>query len=282
MQQNTTFGVKNKKKVIVSGVFFLITGMEEGAWPRLTNVELRTMQRPRAQRILQARGLSRDAPQSALWWPTLADLVEPLEWIDGTLDDAAVKITAQSFGGKHACWHVIEKHTPRTKIHILYAPMWRFVVKASLLLLPLCDEYARSSTDQYTVVPVGGGHHSFGVDRYGTTQDLVHEYCNILNERGYDTFVEARRRYHAGEIKDTLDEYAIRYQRSGYLAKPLWNWNWNEELDGKREEAWNNAVITGLATKRNEIMQTSICVFITKEWCLTISGSIYKLLNEKI
>jgi hypothetical protein len=138
---------------------------------------------------------------------------------------------------------------------------------AQKLLKPDSEEYFRVASHQITVYPLEGS---------GRT------YADILSAEGMKLFQQAQQRYDRNDIKDTAARYSIRRERSGSWFKPdkshfKWvNYQDEGEINGMFN-TWSNLTILGEMENMKCVMTTSSCVFITDEWCLTKSGSIYKL-----
>lgn len=138
---------------------------------------------------------------------------------------------------------------------------------AHKLLKPDSEEYFRVAAQQISVYPLEGS---------GRT------YADILSAEGMELFQQAQQRYDRNDIKDTATRYSIRHERSGSWFKPensqfKWvNYQDEGEINGILN-TWSNLTILGEMENMKCGMTTSCCVFITDEWCLTKSGSIYKL-----
>ena len=136
---------------------------------------------------------------------------------------------------------------------------------AHKLLKPDSEEYFRVASQQISVYPGSG-----------------RTYADILSDEGMILFQEAQQRYDRNDIKDTATRYSIQDERSGSWFKPKnshfkWvNYQDEGEIQGMFN-TWSNNIILGEMENMKCVMQTSCCVFITDEWCLTKSGSIYKL-----
>lgn len=128
-------------------------------------------------------------------------------------------------------------------------------------------EYYRVSTLQQTVVPLS---------------DTV-KYEDILNEHGKEKYYESQHKYDKGLVKAHFEDYALQYCTSGGWWKDD-NSKHNNQDDKNINgilNCWNNIKIFGfLSGNDKEAICTSICVFITDNWCLTSSGSLYSLGNR--
>jgi len=165
----------------------------------------------------------------------------------------------------------------RTKTEKMYHPNIALSVnptstnEAHILLKPDSEEYFRVASQQISVYPLPGS---------GRT------YADILSAQGLALFQEAQRRYQENDVKDKAIRYSIQNEHSGSWFKPQDSpFSWiNYEDEGEIKGMFNtrlNMCITGEMEKAKRMMTTSICVFITDEWCLTKSGSVYKL-GEKV
>lgn len=143
-------------------------------------------------------------------------------------------------------------------------------ILAISLLRPDTEEYFRAAFEQISVYPVEGSGRS---------------YEDILNEYGLTLFENAKKRYKQNDIKDEITSYTIKYERSGGWAAAVHSkYKWiTYEDEGEIKGmvcSWNNRSIIGTMKNVQAQMVTSLCIFITKEWCLTKSGNIYKLTSE--
>lgn len=130
------------------------------------------------------------------------------------------------------------------------------------------NEYYRTSSFQNSVIPL---------------TPTVTTLQEILNDEGTKIFELAESLYQEGKYKDEFHTYAIQCCPAGSWFKDDSNpfsKNDTNEYEGMLN-AWNDQRVVGKTQKclPNESVKTSRCIFVTKEWCLTISGNIYKLGN---
>ena len=156
------------------------------------------------------------------------------------------------------------------------------------LIKPDSPEYFHmASSAQFSCLPVGmiSNYGSNSIDHdnsfdegLGQTLAKARQYPEFLNEDGMKLFQEAQDLYDRGDIKDTLSNVRIRFERSG-----MWIANKDSVYFQPKEEAatilcsWKNITIIATRESDSENIQTSIVVFLTSEWCSTVSGSVYKL-----
>jgi hypothetical protein len=135
------------------------------------------------------------------------------------------------------------------------------VAPAALYIKKNTKEYYYLSSHQYTVPP----------------RENIEE---ILTDEGKVLYNQTQKQYERGEYKDVFHTYGIEYRTSGC-------WYCEEDspfysVDDCRGclNARNNIVVTGRGGRIDDWITTSIIIFITPEWCLTKSGSLYKLCSE--
>ena len=133
---------------------------------------------------------------------------------------------------------------------------------AAKYIKPDTKEYYYLSSNQYTV----------------RTGDESTDLSDILTEEGKVLFDESQDKFKKGEYKDTFTEYCRDPGRSGFWSADESSkyFDANKEVRGCLN-SWNNVRVTGISNKCNECMTTSPVIFITENWCLTRSGSLYKL-----
>ena len=138
--------------------------------------------------------------------------------------------------------------------------------EAARLLRYGTREYFRVSSRQLTVYPL---------------KPDETNYEDIFSAAGWLIYNAAQQRYAAGDVKDYAPEYRIQWEVAGsWMKDPASPYEYNDEGEEKIEgilNAWHNATIVGKMELAGAVMATSTCVFITHNWCLTRSGSIYRL-----
>lgn len=147
---------------------------------------------------------------------------------------------------------------------------------AHKLLKPDTNEYYRVSMFQQTVVPL--------CDQL--------KYTDILNEYGLSKFQEAQQRYERNDVKGEFVYYTKQTSQSGsWFKDPTSRFNTPAEDNfGGVLNSWNNIVISGVFFPIDQSkpiddselipLTTSVCIFITDDWCLTHSNNIYKLQKQ--
>jgi hypothetical protein len=135
--------------------------------------------------------------------------------------------------------------------------------------------WIKPTTKQYYELPIGAI----------TVQPINHE---SLSDRGLDLYQQCLDRVKQNNFKDEIAEYYVEAQPSG-------SWFADEESphydpNGIRGmmNTFQNYNVIGMTTSGGPI-QTSTCVFIKTDpddgvgtgWCLTRSGSLYKLHTQK-
>lgn len=119
-------------------------------------------------------------------------------------------------------------------------------------------EYYLLASHQYTITP-------------------LNKLEDILNEEGENLYNQARKRYERGEYKDTITEYRAIYDNSGsWVSNPESPFYDKKEIGGSFN-SFQNLKICGITESTGGPITTSPAIFITPEWCLTSSGSLYKL-----
>ena len=128
------------------------------------------------------------------------------------------------------------------------------------------EEYYRIASNQWSVRPID--------------TDLM----DILTPEGIAFYKEAEEKHHNGNHKDILSPYAFEKTKSGFWSpdkkSPYYVPNTNGE-HWSCLNSWRNIVISGYSEKSKEWITTSPAIFVTDNWCLTYSGSLYQL-GEKI
>lgn len=133
------------------------------------------------------------------------------------------------------------------------------LAKARTYLIPRSDAYLDATTHQHTIqLP-----------------------CANLNDQGRALLLDAQERYDRGDIRGVFLRYYIERASTG---------PWIREVGETRGYYGNDEVHVVWHTEHNRMVcgelendesgkrtRTSYCVFITREWALTASGSIYKL-----
>ena len=120
------------------------------------------------------------------------------------------------------------------------------------------DEYYHLASDQYTVLS----------DQ------------NILTEKGLKLFNETQEKYNRGEWKDILEPYGIMNSLSGFWSPDKSSKYYTDDEKYTCLNTRNNLKISGFSKKKNDCLTTSVVIFVTDNWCLTNSGSLYKLVKK--
>ena len=135
------------------------------------------------------------------------------------------------------------------------------------LLKPNTNEYYSSSVLQTTILPV----------RPDT------QYEDILNEKGLEIYKQAQEDVKNDKFISEFPEFACQYTNSGgWFADENSKFYDCEEFKGMLNTQ-NNITIVGKSTGHGgACMTTSVCIFcnVKEGWCLTQSGSLYKLGNK--
>ncbi len=105
----------------------------------------------------------------------------------------------------------------------------------------------------------------------------VRQYPEFLNEDGMKIFQEAQDRYNQGETKDTISNVGLRFVRAGMWVADKESKYFKPDGIGGIMCSWKNVIVIGKRESDSVDIQTSVVVFLTSEWCYTVSGSIYKL-----
>lgn len=121
------------------------------------------------------------------------------------------------------------------------------------------EEYSLSS-QQYTVPQRDG------------------DYIYTLNSHGWAQYTEAKHIAETSPTLNTIDDYFLAVTESGQWC-PRPSSNYYDPSDTWHMKTYNNIIVCGWITvgDTKKIIGTSPCVFYTDTWCLTKSGTIYKL-----
>jgi hypothetical protein len=131
------------------------------------------------------------------------------------------------------------------------------------LLKPETEEFYRLASRQITVTPCGDNN-----------------YSDILSEEGLIKFRDAETQFLKGDFKDTISNYMVEHSSAGFWFKdPNSHFNTidDSEMNGCLNAPNNITIIGKMSKVENILMRTNVCIFVTDQWCLTNSGSIYKL-----
>lgn len=122
------------------------------------------------------------------------------------------------------------------------------------------------------------------------------EIMDILNEDGKDIYNLVLKKVEEGIYKDVFTKYSILREHSGvWIANkdPEYE-QYAKHLEGVNAtlNSFRNIRITGLSESLQKVIDTSVCLFFNRSkiddneniiedgWCLTRSGSLYKLKQE--
>lgn len=133
------------------------------------------------------------------------------------------------------------------------------------LLKPETEEFYRLGSRQVTILPC-----------------TESSYSDILSEEGLTKFRDAETKFINGNFKDTIFDYTIEHVSAGFWFKDpnsVFNSNDDNEMNGCLNVPNNITILGKMSKAENVLMRTNVCVFITDQWCLTNSGSIYKLVK---
>nr|QBK90087.1 MAG: hypothetical protein LCPAC101_03720 [Pithovirus LCPAC101] len=102
---------------------------------------------------------------------------------------------------------------------------------------------------------------------------------DILTDEGQLLYNEYQNKFEQGDYKDTFINYCLVKCLSGF-----WSPNKTDKYYNNTDciclNTWNNINITGFSSKVEKYITTSPVIFLTNDWCLTKSGSLYKLIKE--
>ena len=128
------------------------------------------------------------------------------------------------------------------------------------------EEYYYLASDQYTVRPCSEG------------TDLM----DILSPDGIKLYQTTQQRYERGEWKDSFDQYGLEMANSGFWSADKESQYYLSDKPHTYLNSWNNVNVVGYSEKIGAWITTSPAIFVTENWCLTKSGSLYKLNGEKL
>jgi hypothetical protein len=159
--------------------------------------------------------------------------------------------------------------------HIEYDNTQEYENEAHKLLRKDCEEYYRVSLRQVTVRPL-----------YPKNAPIE----SILSKEGLEKYnFVTKRAENTDNFKDEISEYALSSENSGsWFANSSSTFYDPDDLKGILN-CLNNIVVYGWSKKHQQSISTSPVVFITPKpvegsdkfrWCITKSGSLYKLGKE--
>ena len=122
-------------------------------------------------------------------------------------------------------------------------------------------EYYYLGSDQYTV----------------QVRDENINIHDILTDEGKNLFDKTVLRFSKNDYKDTFSTYITERSNSGFWSADTDSKYYKPEDPGTYLNSWNNISIRGLSDKNQVWLITSSVILLTNEWCLTRSGSLYKL-----
>ena len=100
---------------------------------------------------------------------------------------------------------------------------------------------------------------------------------DILTEEGIKLLNETNLNFSEGEYKDTFTKYAISRSISGFWSADQSSVYYDPDEPHTSLNSWTNISVQGWSQTRQCRLITSPVILITEEWCLTRSGSLYKL-----
>ena len=148
------------------------------------------------------------------------------------------------------------------------------MIRARHLLREDTIEYRDAGSDQVTV---------------RGQENTSKYYATILNERGRTLFRKQQWRYARGEWIDTINQYCTILEDSGPMSPRMTRRSRYGPVDKGRprqegHDTENNICIKGFRDTDEDgnstslaTYTTSMIVFLTDEWALTRSGTLYKL-----
>lgn len=137
------------------------------------------------------------------------------------------------------------------------APIAKYIKKNT-------EEYYWIASDQWTIRP----------------ENKDTDLLDILTTAGLELHSQTQEKYDAGDWKDTLSTYALDRSKSGFWSPDKESPYYVPDTDGSHWttlNSWNNIVVLGFSESRQKWLTTSAVILITNEWCLTRSGSLYKI-----
>ncbi len=141
---------------------------------------------------------------------------------------------------------------------------------------PPAAKYIKPDIEEYYLLP----NMTYTIPRRGGS------YTGILNDEGLKLYTETLKRVKAGDFKDTVSRYQFIRSNSGYwepnMSSPFFSKNFillntfkNIQVSGLTEEIYMKE--KHKPSDKRHYMSTSPVIFYTSDWCLTKSGSLYKL-----
>jgi hypothetical protein len=133
------------------------------------------------------------------------------------------------------------------------------VPPAAKYMTPDTKEYYYLALNQYTISP-------FDID----------ENLDLLNTVGLELYYETLKRLSFEKFKGVFTKYFLERTNSGLWVNNVSSPFYNPEECNAILNSFNNFSINGFL-ESGERISTSSVIFLTSEWCLTRTGSIYKL-----
>jgi len=127
------------------------------------------------------------------------------------------------------------------------------------------EEYFHIANDQWSIIP-----------RSNDTN-----LTDILTEAGLELYHQAEAQFRNNQYKDVFVKYFPEQANSGFWSADTESPYYTEGESHTYLNSFNNTVVNGLSARKNVFITTSPVIFLTDNWCLTRSKSLYKL-GDKI
>lgn len=160
----------------------------------------------------------------------------------------------------------VPAHPNISKTTIIYDSNETYETPAQKYLKVNTREYYQSSLFQTSVYPL----------------NLEETYEHILNDRGLQVYKQAQQNVNDKKFDSEFIDFAIQFSNSGgWFADEKSDFYDPDEQQGYIN-SFKDVTILGLRESDRQYITTSPCIFynLKEKWCLTQSGSLYKLNNE--
>ena len=121
--------------------------------------------------------------------------------------------------------------------------------------------------------------HYLANGQYTISKEDIEEKLDILTEEGMGLYKDALRRFSNGDVRGYFPSYDLLNMNSGFWENTKDDYYDPSEFDAILN-SFNNISVCGALEGEESKIVTSPVVFFTKDFCLTKSGSIYKLGNK--